>query len=178
MSVPIALMPPYQAPVFCRRRHQPRSPPLASIRPQRVAGFFYCFRGRSNKQCEQSNHANSDNQHCECYGIVVQPMSLLLHRAPTQSYPSPPVFGKTPKSRTASGWGALLTGCSPRHMPLAAITAAPCAMTMSVNAKPPEDSHSLIVENFIACPISNARIYGSLGKSQNASHCSTGSCLL
>jgi hypothetical protein len=70
-------------------------------------------------------------------------------------------FGLTPKSRTASDWGALLTGCSPRHMPLAAITAAPCATTMSVNAKPPEDSHSLIVENFIACPISSARIYGS-----------------
>jgi hypothetical protein len=49
--------------------------------PQRVAGFFYCFRRRSNKQCEQFNHANSDNQHCEGYGIVVQPMWLLLHRA-------------------------------------------------------------------------------------------------
>jgi hypothetical protein len=39
----------------------------------------FCFRGRSNKQCEQFNYTNSDNQHCECYGIVVQPIQLLLH---------------------------------------------------------------------------------------------------
>jgi hypothetical protein len=56
------------------------------------------------------------------------------------------------------------------------MTAAPCATTMSVNAKPPEDSHSLIVADFIAGPISNCP--DSLGKSQNASHCSRGSGLL
>ena len=38
--------------------------------------------GRSNKQCEQSNHAHSDNQHCKCYGIVVQPIQPLLHDTP------------------------------------------------------------------------------------------------
>jgi hypothetical protein len=36
----------------------------------------------SNAQCEQSNHADSDKQHCECYGIVVQPIHLLLHGTP------------------------------------------------------------------------------------------------
>jgi hypothetical protein len=35
--------------------------------------------GRSNKQCEQCNHAHPDNQHCKCYGIVVQPIQPLLH---------------------------------------------------------------------------------------------------
>jgi hypothetical protein len=38
--------------------------------------------GRSNKQCEQSNHAHSDNQQCKCYGIVVQPIQPLLHDTP------------------------------------------------------------------------------------------------
>jgi hypothetical protein len=54
-------------------------------------------------------------------------------------------------------------------MPLTAITAAPCAMTMSVNVKPPEDSHSLIVEDFIACPtkydLSNLAGANARGKS-------------
>ncbi len=47
-----------------------------------------CFFGRSNKQCEQSDHAHSDNQHCKCYGIVVQPIQPLLHDTPP-CFPTP-----------------------------------------------------------------------------------------
>src|SRR5260221_8292841 len=39
----------------------------------------------SNAQCEQFNHADSDHQHCECYGVVVEPMPL--HDVPPL-YPS------------------------------------------------------------------------------------------
>jgi hypothetical protein len=36
----------------------------------------------SNAQCEQCNHTHSENQHCKCYRIVVQPMQPLLHGTP------------------------------------------------------------------------------------------------
>jgi hypothetical protein len=39
--------------------------------------FAWC--SRLDAQCEQSNHPHSDNQHCERYRIVVQPIQLLLH---------------------------------------------------------------------------------------------------
>jgi hypothetical protein len=47
---------------------------------QRVAGFWHSR--RSNKQCEQLDHADSDHEHCECYGIVVQTVQPLLHDTP------------------------------------------------------------------------------------------------
>jgi hypothetical protein len=31
---------------------------------------------RSNAHCEQSNHADPDHQHGECYGIIVEPICL------------------------------------------------------------------------------------------------------
>jgi hypothetical protein len=55
-----------------------------------MAGFSYprfCFRERSHKQCEQCNHTHSDNQHCECYGIVVQPISFCCMMMPPCSQP-------------------------------------------------------------------------------------------
>jgi hypothetical protein len=39
----------------------------------------------SNAQCEQCNHTHSENQHCKCYRIVVQPMQPLLHGTPPVS---------------------------------------------------------------------------------------------
>jgi hypothetical protein len=48
----------------------------------RVRALQTLLFGRSNKVCEQSNHAHSDNQHCKCYGIVVQPIQPLLHDTP------------------------------------------------------------------------------------------------
>jgi hypothetical protein len=62
-------------------RSRPSAPRFRTI----MAGFFYsrfCFRERSHKQCEQCNHTHADNQHCECYGIVVQPIQPLLHGTP------------------------------------------------------------------------------------------------
>jgi hypothetical protein len=39
-----------------------------------------------NAQCEQFNHADPDHQHCECYGIVVEPMPpLCVHDTPPYS---------------------------------------------------------------------------------------------
>jgi hypothetical protein len=39
----------------------------------------------SNAQSEQFNRADSDHEHCERYGIVVQPMPLCLHDTPPGS---------------------------------------------------------------------------------------------
>jgi hypothetical protein len=36
----------------------------------------------SNAQCEQFNYADSDHQHGECYRIVVEPISPLVHDTP------------------------------------------------------------------------------------------------
>jgi hypothetical protein len=37
---------------------------------------------RVNAQCEQFNHADSDHEHGECYGIVVEPMPPMHDYAP------------------------------------------------------------------------------------------------
>jgi len=37
---------------------------------------------RSNAQNDQLDHADSDHEDCECYGIIVEPMPLLLHDTP------------------------------------------------------------------------------------------------
>jgi hypothetical protein len=63
---------------------------LIGTRPRRV-GFLASYptskqnselQAGSNAQCEQCNHTHADNQHRECYRIVVQPMQPLLHGAP------------------------------------------------------------------------------------------------
>jgi hypothetical protein len=50
----------------------------AALPPTRVTRFWQS----SNAQCEQCNHTHSENQHCKCYRIVVQPMQPLLHGTP------------------------------------------------------------------------------------------------
>jgi hypothetical protein len=47
-----------------------------------ASGTVSGFDEKSNAQCEQPNRAESDSQHCERYGIVVQPVHLLLHGTP------------------------------------------------------------------------------------------------
>ena len=37
---------------------------------------------RSNAQCEQFDRTDTDHEHCERYGIVVQPIPLGLHDTP------------------------------------------------------------------------------------------------
>src|SRR5262249_19189775 len=37
---------------------------------------------RSNAQCEQFNHADPDHQHGECYRVIVEPISFLVHDTP------------------------------------------------------------------------------------------------
>jgi hypothetical protein len=56
--------------------------------------------GGSNAQYEQSNRTESDNQHCERYRIVVQPIQLLLHGVASPVLPNP---GKRAAETTLSG---------------------------------------------------------------------------
>jgi hypothetical protein len=42
--------------------------------------------GGSNAQSEQFNRADTDHEHCERYGIVVQPIPLRLHDTPPGSH--------------------------------------------------------------------------------------------
>jgi hypothetical protein len=72
---------------------------------------------RSNKQCEQSNHAHADNQHCKCYGIVVQPIQLLLHDTPplrsetaTKTMPSGRLAFPCPERKCAESQRAARVG--------------------------------------------------------------------
>jgi hypothetical protein len=62
--------------------------------------------GRSNKQCEQFDNTHSDNQHCKCYGIVVQ--------RPQRQRPRPP---RVPCPRAESASAQFLVGwCRSRRV--------------------------------------------------------------
>src|SRR5262245_46140567 len=37
---------------------------------------------RSNAQCQQFYHADPDHQHGECYRVIVEPISFLVHDVP------------------------------------------------------------------------------------------------
>ena len=41
---------------------------------------------RSNAQCQQFNHADPDQQHGECYRVIVEPISLLVHDVPRSRF--------------------------------------------------------------------------------------------
>ncbi len=77
---------------------------------QRMTGsrHFIAVRGRSHKQCEQFNHANSDHEHGECHGIIVQPVQPLLHGTP----PCSPTLGEREDPRNNAS-GGLAFPCPP-----------------------------------------------------------------
>ncbi len=62
-------------------RHKKTPPPDATDDGVSALQDF-AVRVRSHKQCEQSNHTHSDHEHCECHGVVVQPVQPLLHGTP------------------------------------------------------------------------------------------------
>jgi hypothetical protein len=56
---------------------------VARIAPRFVAPRFVLISAASNDQCEQLNRADSYHQHCDCYGVVIEPMPpLAIHDAP------------------------------------------------------------------------------------------------
>src|SRR5262249_3562468 len=59
--------------VFTLAHNMPSSPSLPGV-AKKVT--------RSNAQCEQFNHADPDHQHGECYRVIVEPISPLVHHAP------------------------------------------------------------------------------------------------
>ena len=64
-----------------------------------AAGCQDLLEGRLHKRCEQSNNTHSDNQHSDCYGIVVQPVQPLMHGTP----PVPNPAGREDPRGNASG---------------------------------------------------------------------------
>jgi hypothetical protein len=76
----------------------------------------FCFSKASHKQREQFNHTNSDHEHCECHGIVLQPVQPLLHGTPLCSQPR---WARAAQSDNASGRPAFPCPLgSPRWEPL------------------------------------------------------------
>jgi hypothetical protein len=67
----------------------------------------------SNAQCKQCNHTHSENQHCKCYRIVVQPMQPLLHGTPPRSRS---IVGKLERHRDNFS-GRIGFRCSERKAP-------------------------------------------------------------